>query len=75
MNNPTQIRRLGWLSRVYKNLDDSNPSEVGHDGFDEDEIFDDGRKGVGRRRELGGGRWSLLAEYDDVIRRLGWFAR
>ena len=30
---------------------------------------------AGQWQELGGGRLSLLAEYDDEIRRLGWFAR
>ena len=37
----TEIRMPGLLLRFYKTLDDSNPSEVSRDGFDEDEIFDD----------------------------------
>ena len=37
----TEIRRLGWLLTFFKNLDASNPSEAGRNGFDENEIFYD----------------------------------
>ena len=66
-----EIRRLGWLPRFYKILYARNPSEVGRDGFNEDEIFDNGR----RRRATTRTGWRPLEFacriYDDKIRRSG----
>ena len=65
------------MLRLYLNLDDSKPSEVGRGLYEEDRFLRmmDDDEVVGRRRELCtpavAGGWSWHAEYDAEIRRLG----